>query len=889
MFPIKKQKQKRRTALAGIILLIFTFSLSFHLKMNISAASIPFQVEGIAFDSEGNLWMVTHDKAAVTGIRYTTLGWTIKRYNRPIAGNQSIRVKLETYCPDRADPENPEYLYGYFMIHKDVIFQNIMSAYPEWATELYTNGGTVYLDGIMTVSENGVKKGFMSEAGTFSGEVYTTYSGIAGARPWRDKEGLKSHFDKNVYFPANPEMIKNPVKGDENVEVVTVTSGINEDNLSSVNSLCISSESFDVTRAIPSSENISVCGSLQKYYYHATYEHHYGTKAVPVTANVTYTLSWNDGKPHSEKVTVTKNIEILRDYSYWKIRDITLCYLQNVEVMNAALPEGKVRIENIYDPDIVMQKNEESMIFPESVVNADGGIVYGGKKKPTIPDGDIIPLIDTQIGKIVVKNDIFSVDGEIWMDGALCEEKTKAPVTLSGERKISVQKNNLQIPAETQNQVYLSTGTAEYASFFSGGIANYAAVNNVNAVSVHTPVICVGMSSDDIGFNQQIVPTKYKSLILGRKFTVSVGTAGTHISEKGYGTRDYRKYVKVRQVQFPFPVIADGKKIEAKSWITLNSEQAGFVLPVSVPEGDYDITYRSISINAEKSTNEQGYANTDKNNYIATGKVRVTVIGRLYDFRITNVIDYPRWEKVFWNDAGTERTGFSYFSGINDLDGVKKREDDSTRLIPLLKGSHPYDKSIHAPGLGYRIAFSIKTIGSMHHEADTVELKPTYYYMAQDGTGLQQVRLYQKEDLSELYLPVSLTKRERVITADGMQTWNGSYMLPADIYVVNSKVDLDDYVAKKKNRIRQDDPVFLRDGYVLVYFSVQTTEEGSVNLDYENEKNRNRGYCDMWKTEGYRTRRVDSDGTVFSFREGTVFVFDQKKNMLTDYTSVGTH
>ncbi len=89
------------------------------------------------------------------------------------------------------------------MIHKERIFQSINSAYPEWAQELYTNGGTVYLDGIMTVTQNGVKQGSMSEGGALSGEVYTTYSGIAGARNWRDKEGLKSHFDKSVYFPAN--------------------------------------------------------------------------------------------------------------------------------------------------------------------------------------------------------------------------------------------------------------------------------------------------------------------------------------------------------------------------------------------------------------------------------------------------------------------------------------------------------------------------------------------------------------------------------------------------------------------------------------------------------------------------------------------------------------
>ena len=75
-----------------------------------------------------------------------------------------------------------------------------------------------------------------------------------------------------------------------------------------------------MSRAIPSSECVSIGGSLQKYYYQATYEHHYGTRAVPVTASVTYTLTWNDGRTHREQVTVTKSVEVPREYSYWKIR-----------------------------------------------------------------------------------------------------------------------------------------------------------------------------------------------------------------------------------------------------------------------------------------------------------------------------------------------------------------------------------------------------------------------------------------------------------------------------------------------------------------------------------------------------------------------------------------
>ena len=63
-------------------------------------------------------------------------------------------------------------------------------------------------------------------------------------------------------------------------------------------------------------------------------------------------------------------------------------------------------------------------------------------------------------------------------------------------------------------------------------------------------------------------------------------------------------------MKFPFPVVSDGRQIAADSWITLQSETAKFLLPVSVPEGDYDIFCRSIAINAENNVEEQKYANT---------------------------------------------------------------------------------------------------------------------------------------------------------------------------------------------------------------------------------------------------------------------------------------
>ena len=200
MFPIiKRIRKKKLYLLTGIL-----FAVVFCVQKNWSAETHPAVVQaatiatdgkGMSFDAEGNFYMTVYDRIATSSTTYSTIGWTIKRYAGPIAGNQSIRVKLTKYQPSVPDPENPQYCYNYYMIPKDVIFQKMMQSSPEWTEELYRNGGTLYFDAIMTVKEKGVPQGTLYEDGTTSGEVYTTYEGIAGARNWYDKNALHSHFD----------------------------------------------------------------------------------------------------------------------------------------------------------------------------------------------------------------------------------------------------------------------------------------------------------------------------------------------------------------------------------------------------------------------------------------------------------------------------------------------------------------------------------------------------------------------------------------------------------------------------------------------------------------------------------------------------------------------
>lgn len=179
---------------------------------HVPSAAITFPdpyTECLEFDDAGNLLMVTRDRIATASTRYRTIGWTLKRENLPIASpeNVTVRLKLEENMAPKVDPTDSRYVFSYFYCGRDAIFSKISEASPEWANTLYSVGGYVYLDAINTIVEGDSVKGSMDEAGNFTGEVYETYEGIAGARPWAGGTGLESHFNKKVYFQPVPELV----------------------------------------------------------------------------------------------------------------------------------------------------------------------------------------------------------------------------------------------------------------------------------------------------------------------------------------------------------------------------------------------------------------------------------------------------------------------------------------------------------------------------------------------------------------------------------------------------------------------------------------------------------------------------------------------------------
>ncbi len=849
------------------------------------AASSDLYRERLEFDAEGNLWMTTRDKNATSSVRYRTIGFTIKREAKPIRQTMSVRVRLETTKESLPDPTDSRYSYKYFCIRKEDIYQKILLCSEEWANDLFLNGGMLYLDSVMTVVENQKAKGSMNYSGTLTGEVYDTFEGIAGARNWSDPDALRTHFDKEVYFPGNPEMLDRVPVVEEYSELVERNSAVQEENLPGLNVLSLTSGTYDVEEAIPSGEQVNVAGNLQKVFYQALFEHLWGKYTFPVAARVHYKLIWEEDGHHEEDVTILDFYDIERTYSYWKIREITPYYLEYATIENAALCNTK-RINSTYKPEIALIFNQENyMVLPETAVEVDGGTLWGGDRCPAIPYGGVKEKVEETVAQISVNNDGFTLDGVDYLKSGWSQKETAAPTALSGEQLLPVFEAAGQIRTDAANETYPNTVTAYYKKVGTEECVS-SPVSRTNSLSVHTPVVCRAAVSDEKAWNQQVNPTENISLILGRGFSVEISAAGEHIASRGYGARDYDTYVRDYQVNFPFAVRYGTQEIAAGSWISLREKKTGFTLPEWVEEGDFTVSFRTIAINCGADETAQESANLDKKYYAAEHKIPVTVVGRLYGFKITDVIDYPRWQSVFWNIVQQRRSGTCYYAGLSDCNGKRQRTADSIYLCPLLKGSHPYNPNAGAVGLGYRVDFSFETIGRRDGEMMGMTLKPAYYYMERDGSGRQRVRLYDKDTLEEISLPFELDSS----AIDSTKTlWSGSCRIPADVYIVPETVNLRAYIKDCGGRIRLRDSIFLRGGYLIVNVDLTSRYGKAAHLNYKNSANERRGYCNMWAVEEYQTERKDGDGTTYTFAQGDVFVFDCQNTILNDYDSYGTH
>lgn len=769
------------------------------------------------------------------------------------------------------------------------------------------------------------------------------------------------------------------------------------------------SEKFDVTRGIPTSEDLYANVMAKGYLFQHRWVNMTGTVTYTVNVKKNYHKTWtipgrastgpNDpGTPAQPKeldVPVEKPMQVIRQYSYWQIDNLEVYQLNQATISNYALGGygGTVTVTpNGYTPPTLQSANNDAVTAhvkpaPCKAIDLGTETKPGGDSEPPTPEETSLfqSKAEAEVKENTVNNDKVVFNGTTVMDPAPVDKTAPRPGTIPQPSMIGdnvLYQNRLTIQNTLVNKAdQPTTGEIAYGLIpgnIKGGQDQKFSIQGINSVTVHTPVVNYASVSDDQPHNQKTVPDPTSSaLILERPFTVRIPTAGQHLdanSYPGYGNRDYAKYFRIKQIRFPFDVYnADRSQfIPAKTWVDIpvNQLDTVFYLPVWVDEGHYRIEFRNIAENAPSTFTEQQDANTNLTYHVAADTVPVEVIGRLYDFHVTDIADY-NWENVFRKQLGSsEPTGVSYWTGLNSIDG-DPRGNLAPYVLPVRPGSHPVQGfSNIVVKTGYHIKFDLKTKGNMFGKQDGVRITPTFYFVSKDGSSREEVDLYyhrgqerlirigSAQDLEKRFVVLNsrlrnvpgtelgdtaryqytyeLTADERnqssladymvklvdqtshqktwvgrydwmILPASirtligpktdipsgvsvdranaAIQRWYGEYSLPADVYAVPKGTNLESLA--RQNQLDEKASVFLKDGYIVVNFNIETLRDGNTeapHLQYIYAPLMN-----QWQMEGFNNRPVDSRGRTWHLKDGDVVFYHADQSSRSDFQSQVPH
>lgn len=483
-------------------------------------------------------------------------------------------------------------------------------------------------------------------------------------------------------------------------------------------------EQFNSEKGIPTTESQYLCAYTDEYLLQYKFVHYSGWKEFPQTSG--------------NEIVLVK-----RSYSYWKIEDLNVYSISYARASNYSLPGGTAYLTptSYYSaPKVNYQISSSNLIEPTSMTI--NGV--------------------TTVGNFTVWNDSLTFNGETIMNNTRCSATTSTPKKMptSGRANAyALYQSGLKIDDTKANGEYGSEGilcytrTTHYGDDAEGNMIAYD-VDDINDVTIHTPVICDAKVEDVRKYNQLIHPSQsFASLVLDTYFNVSLPTKGHHLDLKGYGNRDYAKYTALREVKFPFDVMKNGKYIAAGTWTTIG-DAAQCYLPVWVKEGQYTVEFRSRSINCDANagiSKTEDLANTDFENYVATDTVDVEVSGKVYNLNLYDVSDYPPWQNVFRYSNSLEFNGTNYTVGTKDRNGnaalnwTKTAYRNAKYTLPLMSGSHPTYSTIGAVKTGYYTRFSVDTIGNYDGVDDYIRITPKFYFVNGKGKNRQEVDLYYTE------------------------------------------------------------------------------------------------------------------------------------------------
>ena len=661
-----------------------------------------------------------------------------------------------------------------------------------------------------------------------------------------------------------------------------IPDSVSPEEIAKIGSNAINSEKYDVEKAIPTSENLYVNVKLYNYILKYAFDE----VADVTTSKVTFVQPYICG---GQEKKVTSVYEVPVSAKYYKLKYLEVYKVDNAEIINKVLPGESVTLTVnkdtsptiIYEvPDSYISYNTElnKMITLSTLEVSDMKYV-----KTVVGSYDYAKYEAVSAAK--VRNDKLIIDGQVitsseWKEGITDEPNKIIPSVMDDS---TLYKNGYTIEKTIQNGTYESDGKVAYKKVknINGKSSNIVIQSvNPNSVTIHTPVVnntsldnssalLTNQKIGELATNSEGV--KAKALVLDEEFIIKMPNSGIHIDSKGYGNRTYNinqginksSYAKLKQIKFPFDVYivkADKKElISANTWYTLNlkDETYKFILSRSAKEGAYDvdgneyyIETRVIAENAiddKKVSMTQAQANTDNKNYVATNKVFVEVIGRLYDLTITDTND-PNWEL----------------------------EDELvTKQQPIGQAGQNNPKYKYALKLGYSVSFELKTKGEKSNE---ILMTPKYFFIDKETGKIQEVDLYY-HTTSKRYVKLEEDAIvSNVVFSDYIGAWNGEYKLPSSTLAVPKGTKL-------PTTLTDSNEIFLKNGYILVQFDVKTNYNTWKYLGYNNPT-----INTQWqKEDATQTIILPNDKEVTIDGLGNFVLYETNYRANNDYEIGGTH
>lgn len=845
--------------------IIFIFFTILYLSLSSSKITL---AEELYFNEEGDLIFSMHDKIATSGIKYKTIGWVIKRYDDELyaSGQDFVNIPRSGFIYRMPDPENSEYRYTTFVVDGAMIMERITQVSSEWKNQLQKYGGYVYLDSIMTVAEYGTDMGEIDDAGNLHGEAYQTYEGIRNAREWADGDKLQAYYHLMVQYPCFPEPPLELIVTDNNEEYGSYSSTVA--SAFKIGSFSPENEKYNVSLGIPSGEDLYLYGVADQFKYCINWKKVTGYADIPVKVTKVYILQWYDrfGVYHAEQQSVDRWYYVRRNYEYTCLQNAEKYDLKKAEISSECFDlcsregfsaAGACLSKKYGDSRQHIRINAAPEYYAEtSIINS---MDY---RRPIIPDEDFQSSAETVVSELTVWSDWLQINGEILLADTECSKAGKDLELALTIPKQEIRKENIIIPEETRNRTdYKSSVKLIYTcDSHNSEITN----SNINTVTVHTPVAVKASVTGNKENNENIHPSK-SDLVIGDKFILYSSSIGNHRTIKGYGTKNYEKYIKNTYVKMEFPVICGAKVYSENTWIEV-SQTAVFRIPEYVKEGEYDIKCLTVAKNIpvdylgfdSMEDISQESANLDIKNYCAENTFQVTVIGKLYGFTVGN--EGERYK----TGAGSV---FPELFECNDkplpLCIEKWKSTDSLFMFGL-----------YANGIGDEVG-------------ETVELDLSYFVIDREKNGnliKKPVDLY-KADRDD-FTADTLIKMEQTITIPAEQAVkirDGVYYFSAVLEITDKVIPVEKGKDISDIHIKSDYILYNRT--LVINTDIYGADTIGRKLSYENSTNEAQGYCNMWKKEGFDVDRFEE----FKLKCGDVLLIGMNKMMKNNSLIIGTH